>query len=150
MTERRIERAHREQASRLFDIMLRSVEIGCAGSYPPEVIEAWNRGRTVEAQEEIIAKESLFVLLDDDTVQGFVHLDDLNILGLFVDPNYSGRGCGSELLQFALRRIEKRPVSVQSSLNVVAFYEKHGFRKVAVECDRRHERDICAVRMELR
>lgn len=51
---------------------------------------------------------------------------------LYVEPNYCGRGIGTQLLAFALSSLP-RPVrlySFQKNARARAFYEAHGFRPV--------------------
>ena len=145
----RIEGATIEQAGRLFDIMVRATEVECVTSYPPEVIAIWHKGRSVEGMASIIAQTHVYSLIDGDIVRGFVHTDDSEVLGLFVDPHDHRKGYGTELFRFAVDKIGVRPIVVRATLNAVPFYTKLGCRKVATESVRRHGRDIYVERMEV-
>ena len=80
------------QAERLFEIMVRAIEVGCAPDYPPEIIRIWNKGRSAEGMAGVIAKEELYALHDDGVIRGFVHIADSEIVGLFVHPDDQRRG----------------------------------------------------------
>ena len=146
---RRIDRATTGQADRLFEIMVRATEVGCAPSYPPEVIAIWHKGRSVEGMAGIIARADVYSLTDGEVVRGFVHMGDLEVVGLFVHPDDQRKGYGTELFRFAIGKIGARPVLVKATLNAVQFYAKLGCRKVATESVRRHDHDIYVERMEL-
>ena len=128
-----------EQAAQIFDIMLRATEVGCAGSYPPDILAIWHEGRSTEGMAKIIAEQEVYAQSVGHRVCGFVHVGPAQVIGLFVDPDDHGKGFGSELFCFALGRIEERPVTVLASLNAVPFYEKHGCRCLGMETMRRHE-----------
>ena len=146
---RRIESATTDQASRVFDIMVRATELGCVGFYPPEVISIWHKGRSVEGQAGVIAQGGVYVLIDEQAVRGFVHFKDSEVVGLFVDPDYQRKGYGTELFRFAVGEIQARPILVKATLNAAPFYAKLGCRKVAMESIRRHDHDVYVQRMEL-
>ena len=146
---KRIESATADQAGRLFDIMVRATELGCAAFYPPEVISVWHKGRSVDGQAGVIAQGGVYVLIDEQVVRGFVHFSDSEVVGLFVHPDDQRKGYGTELFRFAVGKMHARPILVKATLNAVPFYAKFGFRKVGMELIRRHDHDIYVERMEL-
>ncbi len=149
MTMKRIDKASPDQAERLFEIMVRATEVGCAASYPPEVIAIWHKGRSVEGMAGVIAEASIFTLIDDDVPRGFVHVGESEVVGLFVHPDDHCKGYGTDLFRFAVEKIGTRPILILSTLNAVAFYSGLGCHRVATESVRRHEHDIYVERMEL-
>jgi len=149
MRMRRIDRSTPDQAERLFAIMMRATEVGCATCYPPEVIAIWLKGRSVEGMARVIAEADVYSLVDDDVVRGFVHVGNAEVEGLFVHPDDHRKGYGTELFRFAVAKIATRPILVKASLNAVSFYSRLGCRKVATEAVRRHDHDIYVERMEL-
>ena len=146
---KRIESATAGQAGRLFDIMVRATELGCAAFYPPEVISIWHKGRSVEGMAGVIAQGGVYVLIDEQAVRGFVHFKDSEIVGLFVHPDDQRKGYGTELFRFAVGKMPVRPILIKATLNAIPFYAKLGCRKVRTESVRRHEHDIYVVRMKL-
>ncbi len=146
---RRIDRSTPDQAIRLFDIMVRATEVGCATCYPPEVIAIWHKGRSAEGMAGVITEADVYSLVDGDVVRGFVHIGNAEVAGLFVHPDDHRKGYGAELFRFAVARIGIRPILVKATLNAVHFYSELGCRKVATEAVRRHDHDIYVERMEL-
>jgi len=144
-----IKRATTEQSARLFEIMVKATEAGCASFYPPEIIEIWHKGRTAEGMAEVIEKSEFYYLVDEEIIRGFVNINDTELLGLFVWPDDHGKGYGKELFHFGINKILNRPVIIKATLNAVPFYSSLGCRKKGVEAVRRHGHDIYVHRMEL-
>jgi len=144
-----ISKATVDQAERLFEIHCEAVSIGCASSYPPEVVAIMNKGRTAEGMAGVIAKADIYALRDDNTIRGFVHIGDSEVVGLFVHPDDHRKGYGSELFRFAIEKIDKRPIIVKATLNAVPFYSKLSCHFAATESIRRHDHDIYVGSMEL-
>lgn len=145
---KKISKASPDQAERLFEIMVRATEIGCAPSYPPEVIAIWHKGRSADGMLGVIADAEIYTLVDDDIPRGFVHIGDSEVVGLFVHPDDHRRGYGRDLFRFAVEKIGTSPILVLSTLNAAPFYAKLGCHKVATESVRRHDHDIYVERME--
>jgi GNAT superfamily N-acetyltransferase len=146
---REIDKATPDQAERLFEILVRAVEVTCATCYPPEVIAIWNRGRSVEGQARVIAEGNIYSIQEGGIARGFVDIGDVEVVGLYVHPDDHRKGYGTALFHFAVEKIGIRPITVLSSLNAVSFYSKLGCRKVRTESVRRHDHDIYVERMEL-
>lgn len=67
-----------------------------------------------------------------DSPVGYILVKEYwNLAHLFVSPEYQGRGVGGRLLASAMNACrannEKGFMRVNSSLNAVGFYERHGF-----------------------
>lgn len=143
-----IERATPDQAERLFDIQVRATEVGCAPFYPAEVMAVWHKGRSAEGMAGFIPDAQVHALVDEGVVRGFVHFEEAEVVGLFIDPNDQRKGYGTELFHFAVDKIAARPILIRATLNAVPFYARLGCRKVAIESVRRHDHDIYVQRME--
>ena len=81
------------------------------------------------------ADDQVFVAEMDGIISGFVSIysQDNFIHNLFVADQYQGCGIGSKLLIFAESQLSK-PMTLKvamDNLKVCAFYEKHGWYKVA-------------------
>jgi len=144
-----IKRASKNQAERLFEIMVKATETGCSPFYPPEIMEIWHKGRSAESMAEVIEKSEFYYLQDEGRIRGFVSVNDNELLGLFVHPDDHRKGYGKELFHFGADKIPKRPVIINATLNAVSFYSKLGCLKVKIESVRRHDHDIYVHRMEL-
>jgi GNAT superfamily N-acetyltransferase len=146
---RKIDKATPDQAERLFELMVRATEIGCAQFYPQEVLAIWHEGRSAEGQASGIAEGHTYSIQDGGVVRGFVDVGDSEVVGLFVHPDDHRKGYGTDLFRFAVDMIATKPILVLSTLNAVPFYSKLGCRVVATESVRRHDHDIYVKRMEL-
>jgi GNAT superfamily N-acetyltransferase len=144
----KIIKANSEQAKQLFDIMVRATEIGCRLFYPSEIISIWHKGRSAEGMADFIGQTNIYCILSKNTIRGFVHFDDTEIIGLFIDPDYHRKGYGSELFHFSVDKIKNRPIIIKSTLNAVSFYLRMGCHCVSTELVRRHDRDIYVKNME--
>ncbi|HOB71268.1 MAG TPA: hypothetical protein PLD55_08940 [bacterium] len=47
-----IKRASKDQAERLFEIIVKATETGCTPFYPPEIMEIWHKGRSNEGMPQ--------------------------------------------------------------------------------------------------
>lgn len=85
---------------------------------------------------ELLPKVTVLVSEEEDTVTGFLGMDDGFILGLFVDPMKQGQGIGRELLQEAKRKTDVLTLKAFiRNERAVAFYIKEGFTQAGVEVD---------------
>ena len=144
-----IKRASKDQAERLFEIIVKATGTGCAPFYPPEIMEIWHKGRSNEGMAHVIETSEIYCLIDEGIIRGFLHIDEAELLGLFVHPDDHGKGYGTELFRFGVDKIVKRPILIKATLNAVPFYSKLGCRKIRIESVRRHDHDIYVHRMEL-
>lgn len=96
---------------------------------------------------EFLKHETLINLFDkvniiairksDGTITGFIGVDDRHIEMLFVSPEFSGKGIGSSLLQYAINEMNANSLDVYEENKVALdFYKKVGFKEVL-----RHEID---------
>ena len=103
---KQIDKATTDQAERLFEIMVKATEAGCAPFYPAEVINIWHKGHSTKGMAGVIAEEKMHSLTDDGVVRGFVHIADSEVMGLFVHPDDHHKGYGSALFRFAISKIQ--------------------------------------------
>ena len=82
------------------------------------------------AQEYLSGTKSLdFIwVYDDEFVKGLIHVEDGEILELYVDPFFQGMGIGSALIRFAVRAQGARRLWVlEKNREAIRFYQSHGF-----------------------
>lgn len=89
----------------------------------------------MEIRESLLSKYfkavSLYMILDEDTIAGFIGLYDHNIEMLFVDSNSMGKGLGSKLLNFA-KSLGADSVDVnEQNPKALGFYHANGFHVVS-------------------
>src|SRR5262245_53593524 len=119
-------------AQRIHELHLSSVRTLCAPHYEPHAVDGWLNKRSPKAYLRSIESSAIFVAEMDSKIVGFGESTAGEVLAVFVDPGYAGRGIGTALLRHALRfaQAEQNPVRVESTLNAVPFYERFGFRMV--------------------
>lgn len=118
--------------------------------YAAETIAGWLAGRTPEGYKGI-AKNEMYVYEAQGKIIGFSHVVNRDIAALFVSPESAGKGVGSALMRHALHHIRQRcegPISLESTLNAVPFYEKMGFKKTGDSLTYRNNVEIPTVLME--
>ncbi|WP_196137912.1 GNAT family N-acetyltransferase [Aliikangiella sp. G2MR2-5] len=115
------------------EIHNRSISVLCRNHYSAEFISAWVSNPKIEKYRK--REQSgceFYVYVCDNRIAGFVSVNWQECLleGLFVDPDFSGRGVASELVNFVFDMADKNANDhfyVESSLNAVGFYRKAGF-----------------------
>ncbi|WP_028552349.1 GNAT family N-acetyltransferase [Paenibacillus sp. UNC451MF] len=92
---------------------------------------------TLEDFDKHTLDELILVAEDDDHMMGFMslYLPDNFIHNLFVHPDSSGKGVGSQLLQAATENMNKplRLKCVSKNHKALKFYERNGWKKVVEE-----------------
>ena len=144
MFERALE-SDTKEISELHSIAIKQI---FSASYPPEIIENWNVGRTLKGLKNIIIQENFFILRSNGSIEGFVHFNNDEIIGLFLRLDCIGKGLGRKLFEFAVSEINQRPVKLLASLNAVDFYRHMGCNSKGHTVVRRNERDIYFLKME--
>ncbi|WP_313126540.1 GNAT family N-acetyltransferase [Proteiniclasticum ruminis] len=85
---------------------------------------------------ELLPKVTVLVSEEEDTVTGFLGMEDGFILGLFVDPVKQGQGIGRKLLQEAKRKTDTLTLKAfVKNKRAVAFYIREGFTQTGTELD---------------
>ncbi|MDR2754587.1 MAG: GNAT family N-acetyltransferase [Planctomycetaceae bacterium] len=71
---------------------------------------------------------TVFCLINESNVIGFIGLDKTKIEMLFLDPDHIGKGLGKQLIEFALLNFNADSVDVnEQNVHAVEFYKKLGF-----------------------
>jgi GNAT superfamily N-acetyltransferase len=150
MGEVSIRQAAAADAQAIHELHGGSVRTLCASFYRPDVIEGWLKGRTPSGYLNGIASGGTFVAEADCKIVGFCEATPGEIVAVFVDPRWGGRGVGAALLTRALDVAEAsgRAVRLESTLNAAGFYERFGFRIVGRSSVRRNDVDVPVVIME--
>lgn len=79
-----------------------------------------------------LLKCKIYVATKEEKMVGFVGLRPHELSFLYVDPTFQNHGVGKELIEFALKRLE-RPIKLEvftDNLAAKALYEKYGFKVV--------------------
>ena len=81
-----------------------------------------------QAKPEDAAALAQYRVYDDSIVRGVLMLDGAEIVRLFVEPAFQGRGNGSKLLEYARSQQADHLWVLEKNPRAIRFYERHGFR----------------------
>jgi GNAT superfamily N-acetyltransferase len=105
--------------------------------YSKEQRVSWAHGLTPQGYIDASDKDETYeVAVIGGHVIGFCGRTAETVRGLYVDPQFQGRGIGRELLARAetILRAEGRTVmDIEASLSAEAFYASAGYRKISEE-----------------
>lgn len=85
---------------------------------------------------------------DDGVVKGFIQVNNLEVMKLFVEPILQGNSIGAELLDFAISEGDANFLwALEKNTRAIAFYKRNGFE---ITNDKMYEKDTTEflVRME--
>lgn len=148
-TARSVRPARKDDLDRLIEIARRSWLSAFAQTAPFGLIEWWVRtDRTTELYREHWPE--MFLLEDDGIVIGLVQPIDAEINGLWVHPDWQGRGAGTVLLRTGEDLVRRAGHSVAwltcSGFNrrALDFYRRRGY----AEAGREREPHPCGIEVE--
>ena len=65
---------------------------------------------------------------DDGFVKGLIHVEEREVVELYVDPFFAGQGIGGRLLDYAIDRFQvNRLWALEKNTGARRFYQRHGF-----------------------
>ena len=101
----------------------------------PFVPETYWRSNFLFVKEAIL-KSEVYVAESDNTVVGFIGLQDDFIAGLFIDRNFRSQGIGKQLLDKVKQHHDSVSLLVYAdNIRAFAFYEGKGFAAVRRSLD---------------
>ncbi|WP_373568204.1 GNAT family N-acetyltransferase [Marinimicrobium sp. ABcell2] len=113
-----------------------SAKAFCSRSYACQVIASWAGepwpDRFLKSKESG-DEQYVFTLEGKVVCFGSVNLGSHKLVSLFVSPEHSGKSIGQSMLEFLVARAESSGIpalKLDSSLNAVSFYERHGFTEI--------------------
>ncbi len=81
--------------------------------------------RKYEENDELRARTYVY---DDGIVRGVMQVKVDELEKLYVDPFFTGRGIGGELIEYAKERLKIRWLwALEKNTGAIRFYERHGF-----------------------
>lgn len=119
----------------LHQMHMSSIKDLCSSHYEDGAIRAWSgRALNIGLRKKAIAEDVVNVLEIEGHIQGFYHVKPStgSIEAVFVSKEIAGHGFGKLLLEEAIEVLETsgcKLVSLESTLNAIGFYEKHGFQR---------------------
>jgi len=99
--------------------------------------------------EELKACKKL-VACDDETVVGFVGVDDKYLAWLYIDPSHYGKGIGRELLRIGIREIGEGAwtIVLDGNRSAIKLYESEEFKEVRRFTGENNGYPVTCIRME--
>lgn len=65
---------------------------------------------------------------DDEFVKGMIHIEENQIVELYVDTFFENEGIGSKLVEFAIKKMNCNFLWVlEKNIQAIKFYQRHGF-----------------------
>ena len=119
-----IERATKKDAELLTKI---AIAAKSHWGYPKRWIETWLP--ILSVTEEYISRNEVWMAVEDDKPIGFYSLEGNEVGGLWVLPEFMGKGIGRDLFQHAVSRCRELgfdKLIIESDPNAVGFYETMG------------------------
>lgn len=137
-----VRKAEFTDAADIANIHIRSWEAAYADIIPTEAI-AERSAKRPEMWKKILSEDNdCYIALLDDTAIGLLCLNESSdndihgageISGIYLHPDYYRKGCGTKLMDFALKTLKSRGFAVitlwvlEDNFHARNFYEKCGF-----------------------
>ena len=126
-----------QDAPALCGLHIRAI-LAISGTFYSETVRiSWAHGLNPQSYIDASNKdESYEVAVADGQVIGFCGRTQETVKGLYVDPDWQGRGTGRELLARAeaiLRAGGRTALNIEASLSAEAFYVSAGYKRVSLE-----------------
>ena len=125
-------KAEQNDVSRAVEIHRSAIcELG-SEFYTDRQVEAWAAEAVPEAYPISDLSSIVLIAEGEDDIRGIgqLNVDDPEIAKLFVDPEFSGRGVGTYLLEQLERTARERDIDrlfLDASLNASDFYHHNGY-----------------------
>ena len=126
----KIRKATIGDASRIAEILIFTKRMNYRSIYNDDKVSFGEMQVYPLAKEYIENPDTLknIWVYEDEFVKGIVHIEDKEILELYVDSFFQNQGIGSELLEFAVRQMECQYLWVlEKNARAIKFYKEHGF-----------------------
>ena len=119
-----------EDASRIAEILIFTKRMNYRSIYNDDKVSFGEMQVYPLAKEYIENPDALknIWVYEDEFVKGIVHIEDKEILELYVDSFFQNQGIGSELLEFAVGQMGCQYLWVlEKNIRAIKFYKEHGF-----------------------
>jgi putative acetyltransferase len=119
-----------DDASRLFELRRKSIITLAPGAMPLAQAERWAASLTVAGMARKIQALEIWIAELNGRVMGWGAIRADRLEGLYIDPEFTGRGIGSDLLGFLEELMRSRgvpAVRAEASPNARQFYLRRGY-----------------------
>jgi len=135
----------REDAPKVSRLIRKALLEVNSEDYPMKVIDFMYDLFTPRNLIDISSRKAMYVVVHDDKVLATGALSGDEIMTVFVDPRFHGKGIGTMMMDFLEVIAAKkglRSVKLSSSITAHEFYRKRGYRKVRVNVDEDYGKTI--------
>ena len=125
-----IRKAVTQDASRLAEILIFTKRMNYRKIFQDDKVSFGEMQVFPLAQEYIANPERLtnIWVYDDEFVKGMLHIEEKEIIELYVDSFFQNKGIGTKLMEFAIRTFDVSNLFVlEKNSNAIRFYQRHGF-----------------------
>lgn len=125
--------ANKEHADAIHNALQSTIRSVYPKYYPAEVAEFFCKLHSIEHVREGIASGNMGVLLSDDgEVVGTGCYDGNHITGVYVLPDWQGRGCGTQIINRLEELIgaDHDTACLDASLPAACLYEHRGYKTI--------------------
>lgn len=100
--------------------------------YPDFAVEFFLYWHSLERISKRLESENIFIMYDNETAVAVGGYNENHLYGLYVLPEFQGKGFGGAFMDFLENKIsrEHSEVVLDSSLSACIMYEKRGYRTV--------------------
>ncbi|MBQ6493424.1 MAG: GNAT family N-acetyltransferase [Erysipelotrichaceae bacterium] len=89
---------------------------------------SFNKMQVITEAEKYAEQLDDIWVYDDGIVKGMIHIEDKEIVELYVDHFFQDQYIGSKLIEFAKERFNVEFLwAMEKNINAIRFYRKHGF-----------------------
>ena len=125
-----IRKAVTQDASRLAEILIFTKRINYRKIFQDDKVSFGEMQVFPLAQDYITNSDKLtnIWVYDDEFVKGMLHIEEKEVIELYVDSFFQNKGIGAYLLEFAIRTFDVSNLFVlEKNSNAIRFYQRHGF-----------------------
>jgi len=134
----RIRKFHRGDAPKVSRLVRKDLLEVNSKNYPKKVIGFMYDLFTPRNLIEISSRRDMYVIVHEGEVLATESLSGNEIMTVFVDPKFQGKGIGTKMMDFLEGMAAKRShrsVKLSSSITAHVFYKKRGYRDLRVNMD---------------
>lgn len=132
----KIRKAKPEDARKISILRRKTLRKINSNKYPLKIIDILIRKNSGKEVKEKMRKSDLFCAIENEKIIGTIDLEDNKIGGLYIHPDFIGKGIGNGLLEYIENHARKKGIKklmLYSTLNAENFYRKQGYKLIKNE-----------------
>lgn len=121
--------AEERDASRIAEILIFSKRVNYRRIFHNDKV-SFGEMQVLPLALSLIGDKALlgqYLVYDDGIVKGLVRVEEDEVMEIYVDPLFTGKGIGGRLLEYAVQKGARTLWVLEKNIRAVAFYERHGF-----------------------